>query len=69
MADKKKRVGPITFARQVQAEGSKVTWTSRGETISATILVIIMSVIVSLFLFVGDQFWNWIVRAITGLGA
>ena len=69
MADKKKRIGPITFARQVQAEGAKVTWTSRGETISATILVIIMSVIVSLFLFVGDQIWNTIVRLITGLGS
>jgi len=26
--DKKKSVGPITFARQVRAEGEKVTWTS-----------------------------------------
>lgn len=69
MAEKKKRVGPITFARQVQAEGSKVTWTSRAETISATILVLIMSVIVALFLFAGDQFWNFFVRLVTGLGS
>jgi len=69
MAEKKKRIGPVTFARQVQAEGSKVTWTSRGETISATIMVLVMSVLVALFLFVGDQFWSFVVRAITGLGS
>jgi len=69
MAENKKRIGPVTFARQVQAEGSKVTWTSRGETISATIMVLVMSVLVALFLFVGDQFWSFVVRAITGLGS
>lgn len=69
MAEKKKRIGPITFARQVQAEGSKVTWTSRGETISATIMVLIMSILVAIFLFAGDQFWSNMVRLITGLGS
>lgn len=69
MADKKKRPGPVTFARQVRAEGSKVTWTSRGETISATIMVLIMSVIISIFLFMGDQIWSFLVRLITGLGS
>ncbi len=68
MAEKSNKVGPVTFARQVQAEGSKVTWTSRAETVSATIMVVIMSVIVSVFLFAGDQFWSFIVRRITGLG-
>lgn len=69
MAEKKKRIGPVTFARQVQAEGTKVTWTSRGETISATIMVLIMSVLVALFLFFGDLLWSAIVRGITGLGS
>lgn len=69
MAEKKNKIGPVTFFQQVQAEGSKVTWTSRAETISATIMVIIMSVIVSVFLFAGDQVWRIVVRMITGLGA
>lgn len=69
MAEKNKRIGPVTFARQVQAEGSKVTWTSRGETISATIMVVIMSILVAIFLFAGDQFWSFVVRLITGLGS
>lgn len=69
MSDKNKRIGPITFARQVQAEGAKVTWTSRGETISATILVLIMSTLIAIFLFAGDLFWNVFVRFVTGLGS
>jgi len=67
MAEKENKIGPVTFLRQVQAEGSKVTWTSRAETISATIMVVIMSVIVSVFLFLGDQIWSYLVRLITGL--
>ena len=69
MADKvkKKRVGPITFLRQVRAEGNKVTWTSRQETVQATIFVVIMSVLIALFLFVADLGINWVVKTITGL--
>ena len=58
MADKakKKRVGPITFFRQVRAEGNKVTWTSRQETIQATIFVVIMSIQTQRFL---ERPWLW----------
>lgn len=67
--DKKKSVGPITFARQVEAEGRKVTWTSTPETIQATIMVVVMSIIVALFLFLSDQLIAMVIRWITGLGA
>ena len=67
--DKKKSVGPITFARQVEAEGRKVTWTSTPETIQASIMVVVMSIIVALFLFLSDQLIAMVVRWITGLGA
>lgn len=66
--DKKKSVGPVTFARQVEAEGRKVTWTSTQETIQATIMVVVMSVLVALFLFLADQFIAVGIRFITGLG-
>jgi len=71
MADKdnKKSVGPITFARQVQAEGRKVTWTSTPETIQATIMVIVMSVIIAMFLFLSDQLIAFGIRLLTGLGS
>ena len=52
--EKKKRVGPLTFLRQVRAEGNKVTWTSRQETIQATIFVLIMSILIGIFLFLTD---------------
>jgi preprotein translocase subunit SecE len=69
MADKvkKKRVGPFTFVRQVRAEGNKVTWTSRQETVQATIFVVVMSVLIALFLFAADFLINLFVKAITGL--
>lgn len=66
--DKKKSVGPITFVRQVDAEGRKVTWTTTQETIQATIMVIIMSIVVALFLFLSDQVISLAIRFITGLG-
>jgi len=66
---KKQSVGPVTFARQVRAEGSKVTWTSRQETIAATIMVIVMSIIVALFLFLADQVIGTAVRMIIGTGS
>lgn len=67
--DKKKSVDPVTFVRQVEAEGRKVTWTSPGETVQATIMVVIMSVIVALFLFLADNIIGTVIRWITGLGA
>lgn len=63
---KKKSVGPITFVRQVRAEGSKVTWTPRQETIQATIFVVIMSVLIALFLFLADTVIGMAVKFITG---
>ncbi|MEM9669816.1 MAG: preprotein translocase subunit SecE [Pseudomonadota bacterium] len=68
MAEKKqKRTGPFTFASQVQAEGSKVTWTTRAETVTATIMVLIMSTLVATFLFLGDQIIAYLVRLVTGV--
>ncbi|WP_300376929.1 preprotein translocase subunit SecE [Henriciella sp.] len=67
--DKKKSVDPVTYVRQVEAEGRKVTWTSPSETVQATIMVVIMSIIVALFLFLADQIIAVLIGFITGLGA
>ena len=66
-ADKNKRIDPVTFVRQVEAEGRKITWTSTPETIQATIMVVVMSIIVSLFLFMADQIIAILIRLVTGL--
>lgn len=67
-APKKKGVGPVTFARQVRAEGEKVVWTSQRETIAATIMVLILSIIIALFIFLTDQVIIFLLQ-LAGLGA
>ncbi len=66
MSEKKPRTGPMTFLRQVRAEGNKVTWTTRQETIAATIMVLIMVVIAAAFLFAVDSIWGIVIPMITG---
>ena len=51
----KPRVSPGEFVRQVRVEMAKVIWPSRRETITTTIMVLIMTAMLSIF-FVGvDQ--------------
>lgn len=63
---KKKRIGPLTFLAQVRAEGNKVTWTTRQETIQATIFVVIMSVLIAIFLFLTDTLITIFVNFVRG---
>jgi len=63
------KASPIEFLRQVRQEVSKVTWPSRRETITSTIMVIIMVTFMALFFFLVDQVLSAGVRAILGLGA
>jgi len=48
------RTSPAKFIQEVQQETRKVTWPSRKETVTTTIMVFIMVVIVSVFLSVVD---------------
>jgi preprotein translocase subunit SecE len=64
--EKKKVVGPLTFLAQVRAEGNKVTWTTRQETIQATIFVIIMSILIAIFLFLADTVITMFVNFVRG---
>ena len=66
MSERKPRTGPLTFFKQVRAEGNKITWTTRQETIAATIMVLVMVVIAASFLFLVDVIWGWIIPMITG---
>ena len=65
----KKRVGPFTFFGQVRSEARKVTWTSRQETIYATIMVLVMVVVAAVFFYVTDALVSIIVRFATGTGS
>jgi preprotein translocase subunit SecE len=63
------KTNPFDFLQQVRAEGSKVTWPSRKETIITTVMVFVMVVLASLFFLVGAQLLRWGVSLILGLGS
>lgn len=46
---------PFEFLQEVRAEGSKVTWPTRRETIITTIMVFIFVIITSVFFLIVDQ--------------
>ena len=46
---------PFTFLQEGRAEATKVTWPNRRETTITTVLVVIMCIFASLFLFAVDQ--------------
>ena len=49
-----------TFVVEVCVELSKVTWPTRKETWSQTIIVIIVSIIAAIILGVFDSVWSWV---------
>lgn len=55
---------PIQFAKEVKNEISKVTWPTRQETLISTIMVLVMVVLISLFLYVSDQIIAWLIHLI-----
>jgi preprotein translocase subunit SecE len=56
----------FTLASEVAGELRKVTWPSRKETLSSTIIVIITTIVASLLLGVFDATWSWVTRMIYG---
>lgn len=57
----KKRTSPAQFFREVRAEGRKITWTSRKETWITSVMVAIMVVMASAFLFGADALIGFLV--------
>ena len=63
----KPRVSPGEFVRQVRVEMARVTWPTRRETITTTIMVLIMTGLLSIF-FVGvDQVLGRLVKFLLSL--
>jgi preprotein translocase SecE subunit len=48
-----------TLAEETVDELAKVTWPSREETYTATVVVIVTSVVSAAIIFGLDRFWNW----------
>ncbi|HVY85067.1 MAG TPA: preprotein translocase subunit SecE [Caulobacterales bacterium] len=50
----RRRGGPLTFMREVRAEGRKVTWATRQEVLISTIMVLVMGTVAGIFFFLVD---------------
>ena len=65
--ERRKRVGPVTFFKEVRAESRKVTWASRQETVVSTIFVLIMVLLAAAFFFFVDSIIHFVINAILSL--
>ena len=63
------KTNPAEFLQQVRAEGSKVTWPTRKETMITTAMVFVMVILASIFFLVTDQALRLVVRFVLGLGS
>ena len=61
------KTSPGEYIRQVRAEGSKVVWPNRKETVTTAIMVMIMTALLALFFFGIDSFFSTIVQFLLGL--
>ncbi len=62
------KTNPFEFLQQVRAEGSKVTWPTRKETVVTTVMVLLMVTFASIFFFLADQVLQLFVRFVLGIG-
>jgi preprotein translocase subunit SecE len=59
---------PFEFIQQVRAEGAKVFWPSRRETMITTGLVLLMVVLASLFFLAVDEILHFVIGFVLGIG-
>jgi preprotein translocase subunit SecE len=65
--EKKRKTSPSEFVNQVRAEGSKIVWPTREETVRTSIFVFIFMLILALFFLAIDSAFGAIVRGAIGL--
>jgi len=71
MADSKpakNKVGPVKYVGQVRQEARKVVWPTTRETITTTILVMVMVILMGIFFFIVDWALATIIKLFLGLG-
>jgi preprotein translocase subunit SecE len=61
------RTNPITFLQQVRVEVGKVTWPTRNETVTSTIMVLAFCAMASVFFLAADGIIGWAVQYILAL--
>ena len=60
------KTSPVAFFQQVKAETAKVTWPSRRETVISTIMVLVMVAFASVFFFLADLAFGYVMSLIQG---
>ena len=63
------RTNPFTFLQQVRQETSKVVWPTRNEWLISFVMVLVMIVIASIFFYLADTLWAFVVGLILNVGA
>jgi preprotein translocase subunit SecE len=61
------KISPFKFLQEVRAEGDKVTWPTRRETLITTIMVFVMVAASSIFFTVSDQVIRIVITFILGI--
>ena len=62
MAENSRKPSPAEFLSQVRAEGRKIVWPTREETVKTAIFVFIMMLILSIFFLGVDSAFGTVVR-------
>ena len=62
------KTNPAQFVRQVRQEINRITWASRRETMYASLSVLVMALIASLFFLLVDLLLSNLVEFLLGLG-
>lgn len=60
---------PVEFARETQLEVKKVTWPTRKETITTTVLIVVMALVAGVFFLAVDSFLGFAISRILGMNA
>jgi preprotein translocase subunit SecE len=59
---------PVEFLQEVQAEGKKVSWPTRKETMITTGMVFLLVIVASIFFLFADMIIRWGVGLVLGIG-
>ncbi len=62
------RTNPAQFIQQVRAETAKVTWPTRKETVTTTIMVLIMATLTAIFFLIVDKILDIFIKAVVSIG-
>ena len=62
------KTNPAQFVRQVRQEINRITWASRRETMFASLSVLVMALIASVFFFLVDLMLSSVVQFLLSFG-